>query len=275
MKKKLIVSANDFGLTSSVNEGIFWTLERENNIIREVFVLPNAPKINDLKKLNEFQIDYNLTINLTSFKPMSREVSSLVDSNGNFLNPKSIHKDLSFSKEFKSEDIKKEILAQINWFVENFGETPACINFRKSLHADSKILDVALEIIEELKIGISLPLWEADSDKFFINYLKKKSLLASEYKIICPKDFTGDIDAYNFVKEEEIEDAISKLKELKGTSQLSFLPGFVNKELFEVSDLTYQRLFPMRAFKNGLLNKRILKSFEPVSFRQLRTSELS
>ena len=40
--KKLIITAYDFGLCNSVNEGIMWCLNHKNNIITEVSLIPNS-----------------------------------------------------------------------------------------------------------------------------------------------------------------------------------------------------------------------------------------
>ena len=85
MKTKLIITAHDFGLTSSVNEGIIYALNHKNNIFSEISLLPNAPASEEAAQIaKNLDISVDLCICLTNYKPISKNLKTMVDAEGGF-----------------------------------------------------------------------------------------------------------------------------------------------------------------------------------------------
>lgn len=105
---KIIINADDFGLSKSINEGIIDSYKE--GLISTTTIMINmscAGNAIELWRQNR-NLGLGLHINLTIGKPLSKNVPSLVDSNGNFnyIRKWDEHK-------FNEEDVYTEVKAQI------------------------------------------------------------------------------------------------------------------------------------------------------------------
>lgn len=113
--KKLIVNADDFGMSPEINEGIKRGIKA--GVVTSVSVMANMPYIDDavafLKKHPEISV--GLHLNLTEGSPVSglRAVSTLVREDGNFYYWKGMVLNL-MTKTVSLVEIQHELVAQYN-----------------------------------------------------------------------------------------------------------------------------------------------------------------
>lgn len=132
--KKLIISADDFGMSKAINEAILTGIERRfitstNIMMNMQYCLSDNYFIN-----NRNIVSVGLHINLTVGRPISdiRRVSSLVDCNGNFYDSTGFKRRWNRGK-IKKDEVILEIKEQYHAFVLNFGY-PDYINTHQHIH---------------------------------------------------------------------------------------------------------------------------------------------
>jgi predicted glycoside hydrolase/deacetylase ChbG (UPF0249 family) len=105
---KIIINADDFGYSDSINRGIIDSFK--NGLISTTTIMINMPYAKEALELwkENKKLGLGLHINLTEGKPISDNILSLVDNNGNF-----IYIEDCENRFFKEEDIYKEVKAQI------------------------------------------------------------------------------------------------------------------------------------------------------------------
>ena len=102
---KLIVNADDFGISKAVTLGILEA--HKNGIVKSTTLMCNMEDAEYAANLSKNYNDLGVGIHfvLTVGKPLSKDVQSLVDENGNFKSNSLI------MKTAKIEDIRKEFNA--------------------------------------------------------------------------------------------------------------------------------------------------------------------
>ncbi len=118
---KIIINADDFGMTKSVNKAIFEIAKK--GALSSTTVMVNMPYASEAKELLELNISIGLHFNLTEGKPISdkSKVQSLVDNDGNFLGKPDFMKRIK-SKQIKQEEVLIELEAQYNKLYEVIGD---------------------------------------------------------------------------------------------------------------------------------------------------------
>lgn len=109
---RVIINADDFGMSKSINEAIINLCEVGS--ISSTTVMSNMPFINEVSELLNFEeISIGLHINLTQGSPISQisEIETIVDSSGEFYT-KSILLEKIQNNEIEYEHIKREVWAQ-------------------------------------------------------------------------------------------------------------------------------------------------------------------
>lgn len=111
--KRLIVNADGFGFTAGINQGIFESAK--SGIVTSTSCNVNFPYIDEVPKLLEVnpKISIGLHLNINVGKPVSlpTQVSSLVDSEGEFWGNN--FQTRYFAGKIKLSDVEKELEAQI------------------------------------------------------------------------------------------------------------------------------------------------------------------
>ena len=154
MMKKLIVTADDYGMSLAVNkaivEGIQSGMITTTNVMTNMEFLDNRQELADLRDKASIGLHWNISVG----KPLSPKdkISSLVDSEtGEFLGYAKFCEKYK-SGQIKNEEIVTELKAQYNKFVELFGFEPDYWNTHQNTHVALKIYDVFLNLASELKI---------------------------------------------------------------------------------------------------------------------------
>ena len=146
---KLILNADDFGLSASVNKGIIDCFNE--GLISSTTMMMNTPYTDEAIKLaKEHNIkNIGIHLNLTYGKSVlpASEVPSLVDENGIF------HYVCMLGYYTQYLDAKKELRAQIEKFLDS-GLTPDHLDHHHYFNEIPNILKAYLELAEEYKLPV-------------------------------------------------------------------------------------------------------------------------
>ena len=118
---KYLITADDFGMSESTNTTILRGIDE--GIISSTNIMMNMPYLNGCQELlKRKSVFVGIHWNLTTGKPVSpvESVPSLVDSNGNMYRFP-IFKEKAYKGEIKLEDIRTELKAQLDSYIENYG----------------------------------------------------------------------------------------------------------------------------------------------------------
>ena len=265
--KELIVVAHDYGLCESVNRGIEYVLEHKNNIVSDVSLLVNAPGSNAaVQYIKKNNISACLNLNLTTFRPISKNTSSLVDNKGFFRKVDISTWDFSVIDSFKDKDVENEVNAQYKWFVKNVGHKPSAILSRKNETGDPKILLPMVELAQRENLPVRAPVWEWKENYGAQSFVEQSGVKLTGHVFVGLKDWKG---RFGYDPVRDLARLISDIKEKEGISELLFFPGFVDKELFNISTLDWQRGQIVQLVKKGDLTKEIKSNFQLISYSDL------
>lgn len=149
--KKLIITADDYGMSRAVNEAIDVGIAA--GLITSTNVMTNMPFYKEAVKLKEKR---NLSIGLhwvlACGKPvLSREeIPTLVAENGDFY-PYPEFRSRLRKKQLSYDEIKKELVAQYNLYFELMGQ-PDYWNSHQNTHVDFGIYRLFVDTAAELEI---------------------------------------------------------------------------------------------------------------------------
>jgi hypothetical protein len=147
--KYLIINADDFGLTPEVSRGILQTLRE--GIVTSTTVLINSPHLEELPELFKVKVGVGLHFNLTWSSPVSspEEVPSLVDEKGFFRSDSSFSCSEGEPTHRKSEEIEKELEAQMERFLRLTQKFPTHIDAHKHAHTYPAVFNPLLTIAKK------------------------------------------------------------------------------------------------------------------------------
>lgn len=144
---KLIVNADDFGISKAVTLGILEA--HKNGIVKSTTLMCNMEDAEYAANLSKNYNDLGVGIHfvLTAGKPLSKDAQSLVDENGNFKSNSLI------MKTAKIEDIRKEFNAQFEKFL-SFGIKPTHIDSHHHVHKEPMVFEVVMEFSKKYNLPI-------------------------------------------------------------------------------------------------------------------------
>ena len=149
---KIIIHADDFGLTHGVNEGIIEAIQK--GCVTSTSALVNFPTSQEALSLaKQHSLDIGWHINLTLGHPISdpKDIPSLVQKNGNF-HPLHSFIIRSFWGKIRKEDVQKELLAQYQKFAEA-GLQISHADGHQHVHVFPTVRDVVRDMVREKKIS--------------------------------------------------------------------------------------------------------------------------
>lgn len=149
--KKLIITADDYGMSKAVNEAIDAGIDA--GLITSTNVMTNMPFYKDAIKLkNKKEVSVGLHWVLACGKPIlpKDEIPTLVAENGEFYPYPEFRQRLR-KKLISFSDIKKELIAQYNLYYELMGE-PDYWNTHQNTHVDFGIYRLFVDTAVELGI---------------------------------------------------------------------------------------------------------------------------
>ncbi len=141
------MNADDFGYSAGVNLGII--AAHQEGIVTSTTMMMNMPGVQHAFKLARENPELGVGIHLvlTCNKPLSNDVFSLVNEEGNFHSLQEIHQHANM------EDVKREFTKQVEAFLES-GQKPTHIDSHHHVHANENILPVVIELAEQYQLPI-------------------------------------------------------------------------------------------------------------------------
>ncbi len=249
--KKLIVNADDYGLTPAVSKAIRHA--HLHGIVTSTTCMMNIPYPtteigNAIRETPRLGLGVHLV--LTAQKPLlpAKQVPSLVDENGKFLK---IYKLIEKLPALDIQQVKAEWRAQIETFIS--------VSERKPTHLDShhhssyfspELLKAMLELAGEFECAIRLPVlnksdWTITGlpEEVTLSMQKVIGSLINEFQPASPEHFS--VEFYDeMATSESLNHILNSLRD--GTSEIMSHPGYNDAELLGVSGYNYQRETELR-----------------------------
>jgi predicted glycoside hydrolase/deacetylase ChbG (UPF0249 family) len=240
--KQLIVAADDFGITESVNEGI--ARSREEGIVTSLNFLPTGEAFDDALRLAKSiglnEAGAHLALTETVSITEARRIPSLVDADGRFYKGHSQFLLKFISGAIDLDEVYVEWRAQLQR-VSSFGIRITNLSSHEHIHMLPELLDIMIKLAKEYDIpAIRYPHADRSSGrKGIMTVCKSLALLyfggnmfraLRSSGITAPEHFLGFLDSGN-ITEEVLLDMIDNLKD--GTTELVCHPGFLGPEVLD------------------------------------------
>jgi len=215
---KLIINADDFGLTNGVTYGIYDAIKY--GVATSTTMMVNTPGTGLAARLvkSDVQLKVGLHLNLSIGKPLTG-CKSLVDDYGYFIKPAILKSD----ERYDEEEVFGEFAAQYRKFVELTGIEPTHIDSHLYVH---QIFPKAERQAKRLCEKIGVPLRQFDT-KFYRGVHFE--------------------DRFKHKECESIAEMKEKLKRLivensgREVVELMVHPGYLDREILEMSSYNYSR----------------------------------
>lgn len=283
---RLIINADDFGFSKSVNEAIFVLARLGSLTSTTVMVnMPYANKAKELLRLNKFGV--GLHFNLTQGKPISerKTISSLVNSSGEFYS----FKDFRIRSKkglVEKGQVFKELQAQYKKLYDIIGDRITHLDSHQAVHKYKPVSDAVYEFGKQKKInGIRSP------QHYFINKNYKierpvitniikygpKRIITEAYYHYYNRKFSkyykipnGELLNYSFKKVDTLialSDIVKNSTTMKITLEISCHPAISVDDLPK-SKLTKKRVKEYEIMKSNEF-KNSLQKFQLINFSQI------
>ncbi|MCF0114035.1 MAG: carbohydrate deacetylase [Erysipelotrichaceae bacterium] len=204
---KLIMNADDYGLTKGVSLGIIEACKR--GLVRSTTVLMNSPHMEEYALLAKecSELGIGIHLNLTIRKPLT-SCKTLVDDQGNFYRKP----ELVFTDKVDYEEVYQEWKAQIEKFIEVFHQLPTHIDSHHHVHDYN---EQAFEV---------------------------SSRLAKEYGLVMRRhcDFEHVKGFYGDISKEVLLDLLMKYQDKD--IEIMCHPAFVDLDLYRMSSYSIPRI---------------------------------
>ncbi len=228
---KLIVNGDDFGITRACNYAIIDCFR--NGILRSTSMMPNMPAVEHAAKLMKENpgLSVGIHFNLTVGKPLTN-CPTLVKEDGTFNKG-----NLRNSEGVNVDEIRKELQAQYDRFVEVTGQKPHHLNS----HHGICLIKGGEEAQVELARKYDLPIRE------FFTMVMGKSHAEVPYEIakqVAPMKPNGEFNTVEDFMNAFSEDMLSS----DAIYEFAAHPGYVDYELLQISSLTEGRCHDAHIF---------------------------
>jgi predicted glycoside hydrolase/deacetylase ChbG (UPF0249 family) len=214
--RRLIVNADDFGLTAGVSRGILRA--HQAGLVTSTTVLVGLGPQPELDAAAASSgLGLGLHFNLTWGRSMSppETVPSLVDAEGRF------GRDLAVLRErARPDDVRRECEAQIVAFSRQFGRPPTHLDSHHHVHRVPRVMDAVVDVV----LAARLPLRSQDAG--FRDGLRRHGVATTDH-------FVGDAEAEPYWTTERLLDQLATLP--LGVTELMCHPGVFD------ADLAYSR----------------------------------
>lgn len=267
--KYLIVTADDMGLTKSINEGIAKACRE--GIVNSVSVIPTGEAFGDavsvIKDIGLKDIGAHLA--LTETKP-------LLNSSRIYKNHNRLFRDILFGKADLGE-VRMELKAQLN-LLKKSGLKITHINSHEHIHIVPEILDIFISLAREFDIpALRYPRRDRPMRPFNIRDLYKKSILsyfsainAGLFKssgLFYTDHFLGLLDAGK-IEEDILIDMLGNLKD--GVTELVCHPGFLSPEVIDLYKWHIGAEAELSSFTSPRVKNSIIENeIRPITYGEL------
>jgi hypothetical protein len=252
-KHRVIINADDFGITKGVNKAIFDLVD--TGILTSTSVMSNMPDYKDVKNLKG-KIGIGVHFNLTIGSPITEacKVPTLVNEQKQFLDLSELLRKMKQGKVSKQE-VEIELEAQIKRLFD-IGIQPDHIDSHESLLKYPFFMRIMKRLAKKYKI---LAVRTYSPRKFdYTRLLNPKKLLISLYlafqKLGWKQEGFHVADKYDSLINIGIDDrmAIEKLREIfqnlpYGVLEIGVHPGYTNKDNVALGGYVHEREVELRA----------------------------
>ncbi len=265
---RLIVNADDFGLTESVSEGIIKSFGK--GIVRSASVIVNTPAFEYSIELLKQNPGLDAGIHLVFVgedSALTGVIDGLTKNDGTFyLNWKRVLFNLAL-RSLNMEKAEKEARAQIERLLKN-GVTPSHIDSHQHLHLLPHFSRMVLKLAKEYRIRYVRCPTSSSKRYFGMNYLSrelKKLLVANGFPE--PPEFRG-FECRGRFNTKELRRIIENLK--PGTYELMVHPGIENNALRQKYRWGYKWEEELSALTDPEVNDLLARNnLKLISFREL------
>jgi predicted glycoside hydrolase/deacetylase ChbG (UPF0249 family) len=207
--RRLIVNADDFGLSPGVTAGIL-AARRQGVVTSATVLVTGRVSRDDCRAALDLGLGLGLHVNLTLGRPLTR-APSLVDARGQFLrDPRLVAARASV------RDVEREITAQIERFLEVAGRPPTHLDSHHHVARHAPVTDVVFA--QARRLGV--PVRSLD---------RASRGRARGAGLATPDHFFGDSGPAPYWT---LSRTLRHLRELPpGTSEFMTHPGFFDEEL--------------------------------------------
>ncbi len=250
--ERIIINADDFGLSKGVNEGIYQLFVQR--IVTSTSILANLPGFHhatETAKANP-ELSVGIHLNLTYGQPLlpRREVKTLVDCAGNFLKtaaPVLENGDaLEMEKEFRAQ-IERCLSAGINL---------THMDTHHNLHSDLRVLTILINLAREFKIPAVRRLNHQELERFGV--VSPDS---------CIQEIWFDDD------NEKLARLLANLSD--GVTEITCHPGYIDQDLKDISLWTWEREKELAFFSDLQVQRVIRESAKQlISFHQFNNTAI-
>jgi predicted glycoside hydrolase/deacetylase ChbG (UPF0249 family) len=245
MPKQLIINADDFGLSTSINKGIIEA--HQKGIVTSTTLMANMSgflSAVNLAKENP-SLGVGVHINLIRGEPVSPpgKVASLVARDDRFLGNGYRFLSRLYSNGFNDEEIRLEIKSQISKVFDH-GITPSHLDSEKNMHSFPPLLVHVCEVAKFFGISkirlINEPILKEFifTKQFFklllgkYNFRKSASIL-TKFNMRAPQHFYG-ILLSGCLRKDSLRIVLQKIED--GITEIMCHPGYVDDELIKFSN---------------------------------------
>ena len=263
--KQLIVAADDFGLTKSVNEGI--ARSYAEGIVTSLNLLPSGEAFDDAillsKKIGLGEAGAHLALTETEALTEPSAIPSLVDADGRFYRGHAEFLLKYISGAISLDEVYIEWKAQLKRAHET-GINITNLSSHEHIHMLPKLLDILISLAKEYNIpALRYPHAESSRSRCSVRTVCKEMALsifagnmARAIKLSgmrAPEHFLGFLDSGN-ITEDILLDMLANLKD--GTTELVCHPGFLGPEV--LNRYTFHKNSEAELF--ALTSRRVKKS---------------
>lgn len=249
---KLLTVGDDYGFTKGVTLGIIEAID--NGVLKNTGLFTNMPSAKlaaELMKGRE-HVCFGIDFNIVSGKPVCnpKEIPHLVDENGEFIRSGIRIQDPRWKTEegrremFPYDEVKKEIYAQYNKFIELTGKKPGYLHNHSISHEHYR------EAIQELSKETGIPHSFTLLEKMGVVTVGLRNSSATSKK---------NFDAVEQLNHNPFADLLED-KELMLNSEYAVLgghPGYVDADLIQLSSLSLERIRDLEMMTSTALKKLI------------------
>lgn len=244
---KLIINADDFGLTNAVTYGIYDAIK--HGIVTSTTLMVNTKASILAANLTKEHSDLNvgLHFNLSLGKPLTN-CRSLVDGNNNFIKPKVLKND----EQYLEEEIYQELVAQYQRYLELVGKKPTHVDSHLYVHQIfPKVNRQLIRFSEEYHLPV-----RGYSNKFF-----KETYFEKNFKVLQNDNYSSLLEKFKrLIEEDECYEIV----------ELMAHPGFIDVDLLNISSYNQPRCLEYQVLKSNEAKEFLkLKEIELMSFKDV------
>ena len=210
--RRLIVNADDFGLTAGVSRGIL-RAHHEGLVTSTTVLASLAPQEELDDAATRSGLGLGLHFNLTWGRPMSpaAAVGSLIDGEGRF------GRDLAALRErARPDEVRRECEAQIEAFARRFGRMPTHLDSHHHVHRLPRVMDAVVDVVLAARVPLR------SQDPGFREGLRRRGIVTTDA-------FVGDAQAEPYWTSERLLDQLATLP--LGVTELMCHPGIFDEAL--------------------------------------------